>query len=665
MKSPAVLDQLYMKQRARRTIAWVGVFVICAIVATAAYDIYRSYNEAVANTGRELDTQARVIAEQTARSIQAVDVVLKHLVEQLQSGTLRDAGRDELHLYLKEQAVGLVQADGLVVFNPDGSLRAVSQVPPARLPKLGVAGEEPFERMRHTEGLAVDNTRVSGGTKRLVFPLARRLLTPTGEFAGAVGAPGQVEYFERFYRDTYPDPSTRISLLHRDGWLLARHPHAGSMLGKRLDVLDKLLPASVDAPATLTRIPSPVDGLDHFVAVRLVPDYPMAVAVSRDAQAALAPWLAQSIGAALRTMAFAVLAAVLLALVMRQFTRLGQSEERFALAVAGSDDGILDWDIANDRMFASARALSILGLAPDTVVRTRAGWEALLQFHPDDAQLYADNFRRHLEGEIEVREGEYRVRHADGQYRWVRIRGMSVHNDGGQAIRWAGSVSDIDARNRAEEGLRLSEERFALAVAGSNDGIVDWDVVNDRMYSSERAMQILGIESDVTVRTRAQWSALIQYHPDDVQRMRDHLQSFLDGHTELREGEYRVLLPNGKYRWIRHRNKCVRDRSGNPIRVAGSVSDIDAYKRVEGQLLQAKRMRRPAHRSSATSMRWSAPACARSPWSSVSSRSAAAASASACRFTCNRWSAKRWSWLPRHCPSTCNCSANSTAATPR
>jgi signal transduction histidine kinase/ActR/RegA family two-component response regulator len=75
-----------------------------------------------------------------------------------------------------------------------------------------------------------------------------------------------------------------------------------------------------------------------------------------------------------------------------------------------------------------------------------------------------------------------------------------------------------------------------------------------------------------------------------VQRMRDDLQSFLDGHTELRDGEYRVLQPGGKYRWVRHRNRCVRDASGRPIRVAGSVSDIDAYKRVEGQLLQAKKL---------------------------------------------------------------------------
>ena len=466
MSIQAALASLNLQQHARRTVAWAGGLFICIIVATAAYDIVRGYYKAVEVTGRELDAQSRVIAEQTTRSIQAVDVVLKHLVEQLQSGTLKNASRDELHLYLKEQAVGLVQADGLVVFNDDGSVHAVSQVPPAYLPKLSVAGEEPFERMRNSEGLVIDNTRISAGTKRRVFPLARRLATPTGEFAGVVGAPGQVVYFEHFYRDTYPDPSTRIALLHRDGWLLARHPHADAMLGKRLPILDSLLPSHVDAPATVTRIPSPVDHLDHFVAVRLVPDYPLAIAVSRDASAALASWRAQSIGAALRMGALSVLAAVLLALLLKQLSRLGQSEER-----------------------------------------------------------------------------------------------------------------------------------FALAVAGSNDGIVDWDLVNDRMYASEQAMEILGINSKVTLRPRAEWSAMITYHPDDAQRMKEDLRNFLAGHTELHDGEYRVLQPNGEYRWIRHRNKCVRDSIGRPLRVAGSVSDIDPQKRsererlrLEGQLLQAKKL---------------------------------------------------------------------------
>ena len=177
------------------------------------------------------------------------------------------------------------------------------------------------------------------------------------------------------------------------------------------------------------------------------------------------------------------------------------------------------------------------------------------------------------------------------------MRGLCVRDATGKPLRMTGSISDIDARKHAEDALRQSEERFALAVAGSNDGVVDWDVVNDRMYSSPRAMEIVGIDSGVTMRTRAEWRELVKYHPDDVARMREDLQDFLDGRTELRDGEYRVLLPNGDTRWIRHRNKCVRDASGRPLRVAGSVSDIDAQKRaeiervnLETQLLQAKKL---------------------------------------------------------------------------
>jgi len=179
---------------------------------------------------------------------------------------------------------------------------------------------------------------------------------------------------------------------------------------------------------------------------------------------------------------------------------------------------------------------------------------------------------------------------ADGGVRWVRHRHICVRDADGRPLRLVGSVSDTTAQKRAADALRQSEERFALAVAGSNDGIVDWDVVNDRMYSSERAMQIVGIVSKETVRSRAEWRDLVKYHPDDVGRMKQDLQDFLEGRVELREGEYRVLLPNGDYRWIRHRNKCVRDADGRPLRVAGSVSDIDAQKRAEGQLLQAKKL---------------------------------------------------------------------------
>jgi PAS domain S-box-containing protein len=301
---------------------------------------------------------------------------------------------------------------------------------------------------------------------RWTFPMGRRLETASGEFAGVIAARGRIGYYEQFYRDIRPDPGSTITLMHRNGILVAQYPRAEGALGRRFALFDEALALYSADPEKSLRIASAVDRSDRFAAVQQLADYPLTVVVTRDARVALAEWRSQSIGTALRTLALSAFAAALLWLLVRQLNRLEQSESR-----------------------------------------------------------------------------------------------------------------------------------FALAVSGSNDGIVDWDIVNDRMYASTRAMEIIGVESNQTTRSRAEWRELVKYHPDDLERMKHDLQSFLDGETDLRDGEYRVVLPDGTYRWIRHRNKCVRDKYGKPTRVAGSVSDIDAQKRaeesrirLEAQLLQAKKL---------------------------------------------------------------------------
>ena len=116
---------------------------------------------------------------------------------------------------------------------------------------------------------------------------------------------------------------------------------------------------------------SPVDGVERFVALTEVPAYSMIVLVSRDASVALAAWREQAVGTAVRTLVLGALAALLLTLLMRKLARLRAasasleaSKERFAAAVAGSDDGIWDWDVQAKRVFASARAREILGMPP-------------------------------------------------------------------------------------------------------------------------------------------------------------------------------------------------------------------------------------------------------------------------------------------------------------
>ncbi|MDX1642979.1 MAG: EAL domain-containing protein, partial [Thermoanaerobaculia bacterium] len=144
-------------------------------------------------------------------------------------------------------------------------------------------------------------------------------------------------------------------------------------------------------------------------------------------------------------------------------------------------------------------------------------------------------------------------------------------------------------RQRAEETLRESEERFALAVRGANDGIWDWDLRTDRIYYSPRWKAILGFgESDLSDRTE-EW--LGRVHPDDRHRVEADLESHLapveSAPTSPRhfESEHRIRHRDGGYRWVLARGIAVRDDSGEAYRVAGSMTDVTLRKNAEERLL--------------------------------------------------------------------------------
>ena len=585
--------------RPRRTVAWLGGTFIATIVGLAALDVSRGHEAAVTTTLNELEAQARVIAEQTARSLQATDVVLRHLAEQIQTGALASRSRDELHAYLKQQAIGLVQIDGLVIVNRDGTIRAVSLVPPDQQPPVNVSSMVIFQRLKaqRASGVAIESADRSPADGTWFFPIWRRLDTPSGEFDGAVAARGRIGYFQDFYRKVLPDEHTRIALLHRNGTLVARHPPADASLGRDVPQAADLLAAAASGIPMPKRFASPLDGVERFRSVHLVPDYPLAVVVSRDVSAALAPWRAQAVRSGLNTLALAVLAALLLGVAMRQFRRLHAareslevSQERYALAAAGSNDGIWDWDLQAGTAYESRRARELQGLPLEPESQPLAELQGTLTYHPDDAFLRASAMQAHLDGHTPAYEVEYRIRHQDGQYRWIHVRALCIRDAGGRPLRLAGSVSDVDSRKRAEVALAESEDRFAVAVAGSDDGIWVWNYMTGRAYASQRAREIVGMPDGPDEQSIESWFAQMEHqlHPDDQPRRKQALEDHLAGRSPAYAVELRVRNPDGGHRWIRAHGMCVRDAEGKPQRIAGSVSDIDDRKRAEDALRQSE-----------------------------------------------------------------------------
>ena len=482
----------------RRGVLWGGALLIGVIAALAAFDIVRAYRATVDDTGRELETHARIIAEQTTRTLQAVDVVLRHVAVEHERGRLAKLNPEDLHAYLRQQAVGLTQIEGLALYDAGGDPLAVSWLEPRT--GVNIAKLQGFSDMRDNASLdlVVSEALRSPRDGRWMFPLARRLGMPDGRFAGLLGARVRIEYFEDFYRNVRLERGTTITLVHTNGTLVASFPPAEAAMGQRLGLFDTLLAASAAGFDGPVRSVSPLDGGDTLATMHMVADYPLAVIVSRDVAQALAPWRQQAQGTAGRTLALAALAALFLLLLTRKLARLQATQtslrtvkDRFALAVAGSDDGIWDWDQKTNLLFASARARELYGLPPGPEVQSKDAWFAAVQVHPDDAETRGVALEAHMSGQTPLFESEYRVRHLDGTYHWIRVRGLCVRNAEGQPLRMAGSVSDIHARKQAEEALRESEERYQLAVTGVNEGLWDWDLASDHLFLSPRAQETL------------------------------------------------------------------------------------------------------------------------------------------------------------------------------
>ncbi|ATW26064.1 putative bifunctional diguanylate cyclase/phosphodiesterase [Candidatus Formimonas warabiya] len=132
-----------------------------------------------------------------------------------------------------------------------------------------------------------------------------------------------------------------------------------------------------------------------------------------------------------------------------QFRRL--SEERYKLAIEGSNDGLWDWDIAGDTMYYSDRWKDMLGYGINEVEHHFDVWRTLL--HPEDAGPTIQNLTDHLAGKTPYYQCEHRLKTRDGTYKWILARGKAKFNGEGKPVRMAGSHTDITERKNFENRI--------------------------------------------------------------------------------------------------------------------------------------------------------------------------------------------------------------------
>lgn len=206
------------------------------------------------------------------------------------------------------------------------------------------------------------------------------------------------------------------------------------------------------------------------------------------------------------------------------------------------------------------------------------GWRAFI--HPEDLDRALAAWRE-AEATQTRFQTEYRLRTAEGGYRWVLARALPYHDDDGRVVRWFGTCTDIHDFKTAETELHVTEERLALALAAASGiGVWDFDVPNDRVTAPGPFAKLFGLDPAAAAAGRSLAEFLAAVHPAD----RPGVEAVIA--EAMRRGgpfsaEYRLPQPDGTLRWVMARGQCELDAQGRPLRLPGALVDITDRKQAE------------------------------------------------------------------------------------
>ncbi|WP_066425826.1 PAS domain S-box protein [Anabaena sp. 4-3] len=238
-----------------------------------------------------------------------------------------------------------------------------------------------------------------------------------------------------------------------------------------------------------------------------------------------------------------------------------------------------DWEYE----YQSPACETIFGYTSQEILADKYLW--MSRVHPEDKKtviipLFAD-FLAERTTNVEVR-----FYHKDGSLRWISTTYTSRYHSEDNCWIVTGISIDITKHKQTEAALRHSEERWQLAIAGTDEAIWDWDITTNITFRSDRWFEMLGYRRHELSNWDDEWSKRI--HPDDYERVITAQAAYLQRQTHSYSIEYRLRRKDSSYGWFRSRAKAVWDEQGNPIRLVGSLGDITERKRVEMELLQSE-----------------------------------------------------------------------------
>jgi len=174
----------------------------------------------------------------------------------------------------------------------------------------------------------------------------------------------------------------------------------------------------------------------------------------------------------------------------------------------------------------------------------------------------------------------------DGRRIPIEIKGSYIEHERNQYV--LGLVTDIRQRRQAEQRLKEAYDRLNLVLDATQIGIFDWDLVNDRWYTSKVYNQVIGFSPPTNVSERGKWMELI--HPEDQSVVKSMVERALSGRFETYQYEARMRYADGNYHWYSVKGfPQQRSQDGRVTRMVGIRTDITQSKQDEENLRKTNR----------------------------------------------------------------------------
>ncbi len=257
--------------------------------------------------------------------------------------------------------------------------------------------------------------------------------------------------------------------------------------------------------------------------------------------------------------------------------KLFESEQRYQMAIEAADLGIWDYEVLTNKTFYSRRWKSILGYYPDELSDSYLEWEELL--HPEDKDRMTRFMNSFLESDLRVFEAEFRMKHKNGHYVWIKSRASASRDENGKVIRMLGTHRDISEEKKSESELK----KLHQAILQSPIAVVITDQLGYIEFCNPAFCKITGWNDQEVIGKKPG----ILRSGFQTQGFYAKLWETISSGNEW-QGEFKNKKKNGEFYWELASISPIRNNFGTITHYVKIAENITYLKKIEKDLKKAK-----------------------------------------------------------------------------